>query len=297
MKKLLFFLLLVFPFGAKAYVSPGATQGFVSDFAQVLSVEEKASLGSLISDFEKKTGNEIAVIFVKNIQGETIETYAVKLFEDWEIGKSGKDNGVLFLASIEDREVRIEVGYGLEGDLTDIESKDIIDNFTIPYFKEGDYFGGTMASVLNIISSLDPSYQIPPSLEEYSEFRASSGGSGFDVGFLIWIFVFGFIWLGSVLSRSRSWWLGGVIGSLVGAGIWILKGTWIFLPVIGFFGFIFDYLVSTKYKKLFEKGSAFKPSPWIFLMGGRPGSKWDKGGGFGGFGGGMSGGGGASGRW
>src|SRR3989339_206648 len=88
-------------------------QGWVSDFAQVIDAGTRAQIERIATEVERKTSAEIAVATVKNLNGLTVEDYAVKLFEKWKIGKKDKNNGVLFLISTEDRKTRIEVGYGL----------------------------------------------------------------------------------------------------------------------------------------------------------------------------------------
>ncbi len=293
MRKIIFALLFLFPLPSYAYISPGRPQGFVSDFAGVINVEEKTEIEQILHDYDLKTGNQIAVVFINDLGGETIETYATSLFEEWEIGKKGKDNGVLFLASLSEKEMRIEVGYGLEGDLTDIESKKIVSDVVPAYFALGEYGQGARAVSKAIIGAISGEYVF-----DSGSAVAEHEGS-FDFGYYFWLIIFVFMWLGSVLSRSRSWWLGGIIGAVCGIIIWIIRGFWIYLPIFVVGGLIFDYLVSTKYKQVFERGTNRGIFPWLFFIGGRPGSRWDRGprGGFGGFGGGMSGGGGASGRW
>lgn len=301
MKKILFTLLLLFPISVFAYTSPGSPAGFVNDFAGVLSQEKKQEMETILQDYKNSTGNEIAIVFIQELKDETIESYAVRLFEEWGIGSKDKDNGVLFLASISDREMRIEVGYGLEGDLTDIESKRIITDAVKPYFASGDYNGGALAAIEGIKTAIGGEYA--------SAGNGKVQGPGLE-SFLFgnfWFIIFIFIWLGSILSRSRSWWLGGVIGAVAGIVFWVISGSWIYLPVLIIVGLVFDYIVSKKYKESLNKDNKSGIWPWLIFFGGNPGKPWDKGnnffgtrggrGGFGGFGGGRSGGGGASGGW
>ncbi|OJI06176.1 hypothetical protein BK004_04905 [bacterium CG10_46_32] len=296
MKKILLTLaLLVLPIAAQAYVSPGSPAGFVNDFAGVLSQQQEQVLESTLSQYQAQTGNEIAVVLVNSVGDETIETYAVRLFEEWGIGKKGEDNGALFVAAMSDRVMKIETGYGLEGELTDIEASRIVDTVVPDYFRAEDYDGGIAAAVSGIIQAIGQDFDgggivvTPPP-------KQSAG-----IGEYFWLIIFVFIWVASVLARSRSWWAGGVVGAVGGVIIGFAAGAWWWLPILVVAGMLLDYLVSTKYRSMFihKDGTAKHHSmlPWIFLMGGRPG-RWDKGGGgFGGFGGGMSGGGGAAGRW
>src|SRR5690348_9508325 len=94
-------------------------QGYVSDFAHVLSSDTRQALEAKLSNFERATTNEIAVVTVPSLEGDTEEDYAVRLFKEWGIGKKGKDNGVLILIAPHERRARIEVGYGLEEVLPD----------------------------------------------------------------------------------------------------------------------------------------------------------------------------------
>src|SRR5581483_849553 len=117
--------------------------GFVNDFAHMLQPATVSSLEQNLETFEKQTGNEISVVTIDTHgNDETIETYAVKLFEKWGIGKEKSDNGILLLISHDDREARIEVGYGLEPVVTDIESAHIISDVLVPAFQRGDYDAG-----------------------------------------------------------------------------------------------------------------------------------------------------------
>jgi uncharacterized protein len=188
--------------------------------------------------------------------------------------------------------MKIEVGYGLEGDLTDVESKHIVANVVPPYFRNNDYDEGVRSAVVGMIAAIG--VEMIPDAGASSSTQNTNRG----IGDFFWIFIFGFIWVGSVFARSRSWWAGGVVGAVIGIIVLIAGGAWWYIPGLILFGLAFDYLVSTKYKKFFMKGHHHSMAwPLLFLMGGRPGRRWDKGGGFGGFGGGMSGGGGAVGDW
>ncbi len=290
MKKILFFILLFFPLVAFAYTSPGRPSGFVNDFAEILSQSAKADLESVLSSYNSQTGIEIAVVTIPKLVDETIETYAFKLFEDWGIGQKGKDNGVLFLISVEDREMRIEVGYGLEGDLTDVESKIITSSKVPPYFQEENYDDGIKAGVFGIIEGIGAQADL-------GDFSPPQATKSIEWGDFFWVFIFVFFWLGSFLAKTKSWWLGGVIGCVLGVILGLFGKGWTFLPFLVIFGFVFDYLVSTKFRHVFVGEGKHSIWPWIFLLGGRGRSGRGGRGGFGGFGGGMSGGGGASGRW
>ncbi|OGZ54545.1 MAG: hypothetical protein A3B25_02475 [Candidatus Ryanbacteria bacterium RIFCSPLOWO2_01_FULL_48_26] len=280
---------LFVPCVAAAYYNLGSPSGFVNDFAGMLGVDQKASLEAKLVSFERDTGNEIAVVTIPSLDGDTIENFAVKLFEDWKIGKEKNDNGALVLIALDDRKMRIEVGYGLEGALTDAQSFWIIDTIMKPAFRAGNYYEGTDTAVDKIIAATKGEY-VPeskpdkntPSTFETLEIIASG------------IF-FVAMWLASILARSKSWWAGGVLGGVIGMVLSIIYGFFffglgallLFIPL----GLLFDFVVSRGY----ERGKMRGHIPW--WAGGRSGIGGHGNGGFGGFGGGSSGGGGASGGW
>lgn len=128
--------------------------GYVNDFAGVLTDQQKLSLENSLKDFEQKSTNEIAIVTVKSLNGDSIENFAVKTFEEWKIGKESKDNGALFLSAIDDRQMRIEVGYGLEPYLTDGEAGEIIRNRIAPEFQKGNYYQGINSGIEKIIQEI-----------------------------------------------------------------------------------------------------------------------------------------------
>lgn len=283
--KTIFICLTLFSFISIINAETIKPTGFVNDTTGTLSAEQKQSLENKLSQFEKETGNEIAVVLINSLDGDSIENYANELFKDWGIGKKGKDNGVLVLVAKNDREMRIEVGYGLEGALTDAQSNWIINDIIKPNFKNNDFNAGLNGAVDKIISATKG--EVIPSLEKNTKISQIP----FETILMICLFVF--VYGASILGRSKSWWLGGVVGGIVGVVIGLIKG-FLFLGIISIvllipFGLLFDYIVSKKYKEGKESGHM----PWWIGGGGHGGG----GGGFGGFGGGMSGGGGSSGSW
>ena len=291
MKKLITTILFSFLFisPTNAAINLEKPNSFVSDLANVLSQDQLLSLENKLNQFEKETSNEIAILIINSLEGEVIENVAVDIFGKWGIGKKDKDNGVLILAAIEDRKIRIEVGYGLEGVLTDAQSFWIIDSIIKPAFRAEKYYEGFDGAVDKIMAATQGEY-LP---EAQPAPRRRSSKINFD--FIIFVVFFGFTWLASVLGRSKSWWAGGVIGLVIALIIGFIKGAtigFIAAIVLSPLGLGFDYIVSKNYDK---HKSAGTPIPWWFGGGGRGGGGGF--GGFGGFGGGMSGGGGASGDW
>jgi len=276
-----------------AYSSPGKPSGYVNDFAKVLTTETLQNLENRLQSVEATSGTEIVVVTISSLEDETVETFAVKLFEEWGIGKGRIDNGLLLLVAINDGKVRIETGYGMEGVLTDLQSGRIINNDIIPFFKAGDYGGGIVSgidTIVGIVSGDIAASQYDNSDDNFADIRSGTKIDPFTV-FFIFIIVANI--LSRVLGKTKSWWLGGVLGSIAGSIIGLIFG---FFPIgiisiilLTILGLVFDYFVSKHPPKSGHGPGGFWP---IFLGGGRGG-----GGGFGGFGGGRSGGGGASGSW
>jgi len=121
--------------------------GFVNDFAGIMTESQLKQSTEIAENLKKDTTAEIVVITVKTIKPYTLEEYSVKLFEKWGIGRRGKDNGVLLLVTMEERKIKIEVGYGLEGVLPDGLCGEIIRNYIVPEFKKGDFGKGVLDGV------------------------------------------------------------------------------------------------------------------------------------------------------
>jgi uncharacterized protein len=283
MKKL-YFLLFLFPLLVSAFVVPEKPTGFVQDYAGMLSVEERQLLETKLSDFEKNTTNEIAVVTISSLDGDVIENVAQDIFTKWGIGKSEKNNGVLFLISLTDRKTRIHTGYGIEGALTDIGTSYIQSDVVTPRFREGKYFDGINGAVDKMIEALGGANIVP---ENYLNSSNTNSFGNFE--FFFWIFIVFFQITLSLLSRSKSWWGGGVLGGILGSILWYFFISSVFVGIPAFIllvllGLFFDYVVSKSY----SNARALGHYPWWMRGGGGGGSS---GGGFGGFGGGSSGGG------
>lgn len=292
-KKLLIFCFSLLACFARsnAYYSLGSPKGYVNDYAQILSADQVSTLETKLSNFDKETSNQIAVVIIKSLQDDTIENFAVKLFEEWKIGQAKKDNGVLLLVAIDDRKVRIEVGYGLEGALTDLQSSWIINDEITPNFKKGDYFTGLNSATDKIILATKG---------EYTN-ESSSSSNDTAVSIIGTFLVFGwfiFKFLEGLLGSTKSWWLGGALGGVGSLIYGISNGFWpgftafmILVPL----GLIVDYILSKIYKPEPRTKSSSSGGSSFFSSGHSGG--FSGGGSFGGFGGGRSGGGGSSGGW
>jgi len=128
--------------------------GRVVDAAGLLSPDERQALSDKLAALEQETGAQLVVATLPSLQGQTIEQYGVALGRHWGIGQKGKDNGVLLLVAPNERKVRLEVGYGLEGTLTDATSGLIINRGILPRFKQGDYPGGIREGVDAVIHTI-----------------------------------------------------------------------------------------------------------------------------------------------
>ncbi|EOQ87090.1 PF04536 family protein [Leptospira yanagawae serovar Saopaulo str. Sao Paulo = ATCC 700523] len=165
-----------------------------------ISNREADFLENILKEYEEKTSNQFAILIVHSLEGEILEEYSLKVAETWKLGQKGIDNGVLILLATEDKKVRIEVGYGLEGVLTDVYCKRVIRDFFIPQFRNGDYEEGLRLGLKELLETADLGItpEEPSFFEEFQSFR------GFDfkgnlflypVGmiFVSVLFLFGFI--------------------------------------------------------------------------------------------------------
>jgi len=140
-----------------------ALKHYATDLTGTLTPEQVAQLDQLLSSFDRTTSTQIVVLMIPSLNGDEIEDYSLRVAEANRIGKKGKDNGALLLVSKNDRKARIEVGYGLEGAVTDALSGQIIRQEIAPRFRQGDYYGGLRAGVEAIIAASKDEYHADPS--------------------------------------------------------------------------------------------------------------------------------------
>ena len=164
----LFFFLIGLLLVAQAAFSlqiPEKPKGRVSDYTDLLTNDQITQLDSQLQRYEEETTNQIAVAIFKNLEGESLEDFSIRLAERWKIG-TRRDNGVILLVFLDDRKLRIEVGYGLEGALTDAISSSIIRNDIAPRFRQGDYYGGIEAGIQRIIEATRGEYKAEPNTQK-----------------------------------------------------------------------------------------------------------------------------------
>lgn len=135
--------------------------GRVVDLADLLSPGAEQTLTQMLAAHEDSTTNQVVVLTIPSLDGEVLEEYATRVFRTWALGQADLDNGVLLLIALDDREVRIEVGYGLEGSLTDASAGSIIRNVIVPQFKDGNYEAGILSGVTSILGVVEGTLGVP----------------------------------------------------------------------------------------------------------------------------------------
>jgi uncharacterized protein len=263
----------------------------VTDLTSTLSAAERSQIESRLAAFESATGAQIAVLLVPTTQPEPIEAYAIRVADAWKVGRKGRDDGVLFLVAKDDRRVRLEVGYGLEGLITDAVARRIIADDVAPRFREGRYAAGIDAGVGRIIAIVEKG-ELPPPEKRASKQR--SGVGGFDFGTLAILALVVLPAVGGVLKSIFGKLGGATVGGALAGGItWFVLGSiaiavgaaivaWIAILLIGGLG---SALTGGR-----RGGPVWIPTGGGWGGGGLGGGGWSGGGG--GFGGG-----GASGGW
>jgi uncharacterized protein len=265
----------------------------VTDLTQTLSAQEKQALEAKLDDWEARTTNQLAVLLVPTTQPEPIEAYAIRVAEKWQIGRKGKDNGALFLVAKDDKKMRIEVGYGLEGVLTDATSRRIIAESVAPLFRERKFAAGIDAGVDRIISTVAEGKPLPP--REASNVNVKPSGRHFDFGTMLLILFIIVPIVGSVLRSIFGRLLGSTVGAgIVGTAAWFVAGSLLIAGIAAIVGFLVMIFAGAASTMAGRRGGVFLPGGFGGGFGG--GGGIGGGGGWSG-GGGTFGGGGASGGW
>jgi uncharacterized protein len=276
------------PAAAQALQPVPRLEARVTDLTGTLTSAEQARLEARLAAFEEEKGAQIAVLIVPSTRPEEIEQYSIRVVEAWKLGREKPDDGALLLIAKEDRSLRIEVGRGLEGALTDLASKRIISDTITPLFRQGDFAGGITAGVEQMIRVIEGEPLPAPD----PQWQGTAGGLADRLPILLAVIFIGSAVLRALLGRALgsvatgaaagtfTWWLTKLPGLAIGVGIF---GLFVAL-MLGFGG-----------------GGRWSSRP---RHGGWSSGGWGRGGGFGGGrgggfggGGGSFGGGGASGRW
>jgi len=280
------FLALILPFLALAAEIP-PLKARVTDLTGTLNAQQRGALEQTLAEFEARKGAQIAVLLVPTTQPEAIEQYAVRVQEAWKLGRKGVDDGVLLVIAKNDRKLKIEVGYGLEGILPDAIAKRIIEDDIVPRLKQGDFYGGIRAGVDRIMRVVEGE-KLPPPIA-----RSHPQAEGFNTSWIVPIFLLVVIG-GGILRAIFGRFVGsGVIGTVAAVAGWAILGSLIAAVLVGFVAFLFAVLGGAGWG-----GGRGGWSSGGFGGGGFSGGGFSDGGGgsFSG-GGGSSGGGVASGSW
>ena len=290
-------LALGFAGASRAEVAVPQLAARVTDQTGTLSAEQVASLEQTLQKFEASKGSQIAVLIVPTTAPETIEQFGIRVAEQWKLGRKGVDDGAILIVAKQDRAVRIEVGYGLEGALNDATCERIVSEIVTPRFRQGDFYGGIAAGIDRMIGVVNGESLPAPQANGDQDNRGGEFRQLIPLLFIVALVGGGFL-------RAT---LGRFPGAVVAGGglaflTWLIAGALAIAVIVGIVGFLFTLL------------SGGMARPW--MSGGYPGGYrrggfgggWGGGFGGGGWGGGLGGGGfsgggggfgggGASGRW
>jgi uncharacterized protein len=279
----------------------------VTDLTSTLDAAQIARLEATLRAFEQRKGSQIAVLIVPSTQPEAIEQYAIRVAEQWKIGRKKVDDGAILIVAKDDRALRIEVGYGLEGALNDATSRRIIEEAITPRFRSGDFYGGIAAGLDGMVKVIDGEPLPAPAAQAGQGSRAGQAGRAPQLGGLgqmLPVALVGAVVLGGVLRAVLGRLLGAAVtGGVIGVGAFLMAGV-LAAALAGGIAFLFTLLSG-------GMGAGRGRGGWIGGgglgglggLGGGFGGGGGGGGGFGGGGGGWGGGGGgfggggASGRW
>lgn len=273
----------------------------VNDVAGIIPQPLRERLESRLQDLERRTGAQVAVLVVDSLDGDTIEDFAVRVFQTWKLGRRDVNDGALLLVARQERRMRIEVGYGLEDRLTDARSRQILDDFIRPHFRDGNFGAGVEAGLDAIVKTIEGASLPPPPRAQIQQLpilaRLAMGS--------LFLLVIGTFSLVSLVAPGGAGWclylflvpfyalfptaIFPPYGGLIAAGSWL-----VLYPIVRML------LHITPQGKKFRERNAWLPKPGRSWRGGGGGfSSGSSGGGGGGFsgGGGSSGGGGASSSW
>jgi len=284
---LLILLVVCLPLPVAALDVP-ALQGRVNDYAGMLAPATERHLDAALQDLERSDSTQIVVLTIASLEGDSLEDFSIRVAEQWRIGHKGLDNGAILLIAKADRKLRIEVGYGLEGRLTDLMAGRIIANVIVPYFKNGQIDQGVVEGVQAMIGVVKGEFSAADAPADRRQSERRSGNGLF--GLILALFIL------NVLGRLRR-----SVGALGGAVIVPIIGTaifgfsWMLLAILVPVGIVIGLLAGVMGAPLVFGHGGHRSGGGGFWIGGGGGL----GGGFGGFsgGGGGFGGGGASGGW
>ena len=284
-------LMLCWAFAALADVAVPPLTGRVVDKTATLSSSDIASLDQTLKDFEARKGSQVAVLIVPTTQPETIEQYSLRVAEAWKIGRKKIDDGAILVVAKDDRKLRIEVGYGLEGALTDVTAKRIIDEVITPKFRNSDFGGGISDGVSRMLRVIDGESLPAPVRRPQQNNGLLSNIDPLNPFLIVAVIVVGGIFRGIFGRLFGSLATGGLVAAL----FWFVAASLALSAITGFIAF----LVTMFADAMTSSGGTGRGGGWVSSGSGggfSGGSSSSDSGGFSG-GGGSFGGGGASGSW
>jgi uncharacterized protein len=256
----------------------------VTDLTQTLSTQEQAALANKLTQYADAKGSQVAVLIVPTTQPEDIAQYSIRVVDAWKLGREKEDDGVLLVIAKQDRKIRIEVGYGIEGAIPDLYAKRIIRETISPNFRKGNIYGGLDQATSQLMSLIDGEDLPPP------DKRAMNGQASIEN--LLPLMLIGGMVLGGILRAIFGSFLGGVLnGGAIGFLAWTLGGGLFGAIIFGIVAFFMAVMGASNIGRRSGYGGGLGGGLGGGGFGGGMG-----GGGFGGMGGGF-GGGGASGGW
>lgn len=256
-----------------------------TDLTSTLTAHQLADIDNILRAFEDSKGSQIAVLLVPSTQPETIEQYALRVAEQWKLGRKKVDDGAILLIAKNDRSLRIEVGYGLEGALNDATAKRIIEEVITPRFRQNDFYGGIRAGVEQIIKVVEGE-PLPPSNANSASGNLADRAQSMNLEQILPAVLVAAFVVGGILRAIFGRVMGALVtGGVIGGLAWLIAGVVFGAVIAGVIAFLFTLMSGGR---SFSGGGGFG--------GGGFGGGGFGGGGFSGGGGGF-GGGGASGRW
>ena len=183
----------------------------IMDQADIINSSDERDLNQKLVNLSNETGIQVAVLTIPSLEGEALESYSMKVVEDWKLGQKNVDNGVLLLVSVGDKKLRIETGYGVEGDLTDTKCGLIIRNVITPYFQDDDMSKGIVQGVTSIVENVAPDF----SENSETPIDIESGEEGTPIIVLLCFFIFAMIIVVAASSKAKTGSVNGDLKSVI----------------------------------------------------------------------------------
>lgn len=290
-------LLAAWPAWAQDLAAIPALDSPVVDTTGTLDAAARQALEQQALALQQRKGSQIQVLVVASTAPETIEQYTQRVFDQWKLGRKGVDDGVLLIVAKDDRRVRIQPGYGLEGAIPDAIANRVIQEYLVPHFRQGDYAGGIRDASAQLVKLIDGE----PLPAPVSDNRGSSGEGGGGQGNWLFVLIAGFVaatMAKAIFSRAPAGVRGLISGAAGGGVAWLFSSALLLTGIAGVVGLVLGLLAVSSPGRYARHGGwggwggggGFGGGGWGGGGGGFGGGGW-------GGGGGMSGGGGASGSW